>query len=114
MTATPSTTVTGPGWRLCHHGRDPAAEALGVVRHVVQHSPVIANYGQHADALVYCDPPYVQSTRKSTGYRHEMTDDDHREMAAALRSSRAAVVVSGYPSALYDGELFAGWHRREM
>lgn len=75
---------------------------------------VIASYGQHPQVLLYVDPPYVLSTRKSLGYRYEMTDDDHREMAAALRACRASVVVSGYPSALYDEELFPDWRRREI
>lgn len=75
---------------------------------------VIAAYGRHRDALIYADPTYVLSTRKSRGYRYEMTDDEHREMATALQACPAAVVVSGYPSALYDDELFSGWHRREI
>lgn len=75
---------------------------------------VIASYGQHHQVLLYIDPPYVLSTRKSLGYRYEMTDDDHREMAAALRGCKASVVVSGYASALYDEELFPDWGRREM
>lgn len=75
---------------------------------------IIRRYGQHSDVLLYTDPPYVLSTRKSLGYRHEMTDDDHREMAAALRSCRASVVLSGYACALYDEDLFPDWSRREI
>lgn len=68
--------------------------------------------------LFYVDPPYVPSTRHEgnpyckKGYRFEMVDDDHRALAQFLRGLRGAVVVSGYPSALYD-ELFAGWNRVE-
>lgn len=72
---------------------------------------VIADYGQHADNLLYCDPPYVTSTRKGTGYRHEMTDDDHRHLAKALHECRSAVVLSGYASDLYDRDLYPEWHR---
>lgn len=75
---------------------------------------VIANYGQHPTVLLYVDPPYVLSTRKGVGYRHEMTDDDHRELAAALRNCKATVVLSGYASPLYDLELFPDWHRTEL
>jgi DNA adenine methylase len=75
---------------------------------------VIEDYGSHPEALLYVDPPYVRSTRKGTGYVHEMDDDDHREMAAALRTCRAAVVLSGYPSDLYDLELFPDWERVEL
>lgn len=75
---------------------------------------VIGNYGQHANALLYVDPPYVLSTRKGTGYRHEMTDADHRELADALRKAKATVVLSGYASPLYDLELYPDWYRTEM
>jgi len=72
---------------------------------------VIADYGRHRDVLLYVDPPYVVSTRSSAGkYAHEMTDDDHRELAEALRAAAAAVVLSGYQSPLYD-ELYHGWFR---
>jgi DNA adenine methylase len=70
--------------------------------------------------FIYVDPPYVQSSRfrdcgGSSGkgwYGHEMADDDHRRVAAALHTAVAAgarAAVSGYPSPLYDHDLFAGW-----
>lgn len=57
------------------------------------------------DALIYCDPPYLGH---SGHYRHRFTDDDHRRLAAALRSLRGMVVLSGYPHALLD-ELYGDW-----
>lgn len=76
---------------------------------------VVAEYGQHEEALLYVDPPYLGDTRNwGNQYRHEMRDEaSHRELAAALRAARAAVVLSGYPSPLYD-ELYAGWDRVSM
>lgn len=68
------------------------------------------------DTLHYVDPPYVPSTRHEgnpyckKGYRFEMVDADHRVLAQTLRALKGAVIVSGYPSPLYD-ELFAGWER---
>ncbi|MDY0072516.1 MAG: DNA adenine methylase [Thauera sp.] len=66
------------------------------------------------DAVHYVDPPYVHQTRhmrdRSQAYRHEMSDEQHRELAGVLSSLRGAVVVSGYRCPLYD-ELFAGWTR---
>jgi DNA adenine methylase len=41
-----------------------------------------------------------------------MTDDDHREVAAALRQVKGAVIVSSYPCPLYD-ELYEGWTKVE-
>jgi DNA adenine methylase len=67
-----------------------------------------------AETLFYLDPPYVHSTRyhnsSSKGYSNEMTDDDHRKLAELARSVAGFVIVSGYPSVLYD-ELYAGWQR---
>jgi DNA adenine methylase len=61
------------------------------------------------DALVYLDPPYVAETRgQKTRYESEMTDEQHRDLARAAKETPAMVIVSGYPSALYD-ELYAGW-----
>ncbi|NIL56235.1 DNA adenine methylase [Salinispora arenicola] len=74
---------------------------------------VISAYG-HPDALLYVDPPYPRHTRSGTNYRHEMPDDAaHRKLADALHQTRAAVVLSGYPSELYD-DLYAGWDRVDI
>ncbi|CAN7340200.1 DNA adenine methylase [Pseudoxanthomonas sp. LjRoot168] len=63
------------------------------------------------DTLFYVDPPYVAATRDGgNDYRHEMTDSDHARLAESLKSLRGMVVLSGYPSPLYD-ELFPGWRR---
>ena len=65
------------------------------------------------EALFYCDPTYVASTRSSPDvYGVEMTDGDHRELAGVLNECRGKVVLSGYPSPLYD-ELYSGWKRVE-
>jgi DNA adenine methylase len=70
-------------------------------------------------ALHYCDPPYPHGTRSTAsvrtgkGYRHEMTDDDHRALAEVLRSATGMVVLSGYACDLYDRELYPDWDRHE-
>lgn len=67
-----------------------------------------------ANTLIYVDPPYCHSTRAaSRGYRHEMVDDDHSRLADALREVKGMVVLSGYPSKLYDSELYKDWVRYE-
>jgi DNA adenine methylase len=69
--------------------------------------------------LHYVDPPYARETRsahsyrKGKGYRHEMTESDHRALAEVLRSASGMVVLSGYASSLYDEDLYADWDRRE-
>lgn len=39
---------------------------------------------------------------------------EHRELAEALHRCTAAVVLSGYPSPLYDGDLYPDWHRHTI
>lgn len=64
--------------------------------------------------LHYVDPPYVFATRAdlSKDYAHEMSDADHSEMLGVLLALKGSVVVSGYPSPLYDDAL-RGWKRVE-
>lgn len=75
---------------------------------------MIEDYGRSPGVLLYADPPYLGSTRKSGRYRHEMLSDaEHDELAQALRAAQAAVVVSGYASPLYD-RLYDGWDRVDI
>lgn len=64
--------------------------------------------------LIYADPPYVLATRTSTRrYRHDMDDAGHIRLLEALRAVPAAVILSGYPSALYD-RLVGDWRSIEF
>ncbi len=64
--------------------------------------------------LVYCDPPYVQSTRRSRRrYRFDFTDGDHARLLDLLKSLDCRVMISGYPSRLYDAHL-ADWRSLEL
>ncbi len=75
---------------------------------------VIADYGQHEANLLYVDPPYLGSTRNSVGYADEMTsEDDHLALLAALRETKARVLLSGYDSELYDDGL-PGWTKHNI
>ena len=58
----------------------------------------------------YCDPPYLPETRRSGSYKHEMTTEDHRELVELLRNIKGKVLLSGYPSKLYDS---LGWNKQE-
>ena len=61
--------------------------------------------------LFYCDPPYPHDARSDTkAYAYEMSDDEHRELASALRQCRGRVAISGYRCSLMD-KLYEGWHR---
>jgi DNA adenine methylase len=73
---------------------------------------LIARYERlGANTLWYLDPPYVPETRVSKKvYRAEMTADEHVLLIKRIKSIRGMVVVSGYPSDLYDRAL-DGWLR---
>lgn len=67
----------------------------------------------HPNVLIYCDPPYLLSTRGRQQYRHEMTEADHKELLKALCESKAMVMLSGYESDLYDVHL-KGWRKEKV
>lgn len=88
------------------------ARLRGVVIEKRDALAVIADHDS-PDTLHYVDPPYVHSTRcgrgARRGYRFEMSDDDHRELADHLKALAGAVIVSGYDCDLYR-EIFDGWN----
>ncbi len=82
---------------------------------LIENRPAIEVMRQHdaVDTLHFVDPPYVFETRSLRNvvqgcYRHEMTNDQHIELLGTLKNLQGMVVLSGYPSALYEKEL-AGW-----
>ena len=63
------------------------------------------------DLLIYCDPPYLKSRRvKQKLYKHEMTEEQHKQLLTALTALRCPAAISGYSSDLYD-EMLSGWQR---
>lgn len=63
------------------------------------------------DTLFYLDPPYLHQTRTSRkAYAYEMTEADHKELLDVVRKCKGKVMLSGYPSELYDRAL-ADWDR---
>ena len=63
------------------------------------------------DTLMYLDPPYVMSSRKSGKlYSQEFTNEDQIRLLDLITSSKAKIVISGYESALYD-EALKDWRR---
>lgn len=84
---------------------------------LIENRPAIQVLQDHDDSetLHYVDPPYVHDTRYSgakTGrvYRHEMSDQDHEELLKVLLELEGKVIVSGYPSEVYNDYL-AKWKR---
>lgn len=69
-----------------------------------------------ADTVIYADPPYLGTTRVQRGdqasdYRCDTsTDVAHRQLHDVLADTPAKVILSGYPSPLYE-DLYADWNR---
>ena len=64
--------------------------------------------------LFYCDPPYVHLTRgDSRAYGHEMSDDQHRELAEVLNRVKGMVAVSNYDCELMN-RLYPARHWRKI
>lgn len=62
------------------------------------------------ETLFYVDPPYLFETRYSDEerYAHEMSVEDHCQLAESLRRVEGKVILSGYSSPLYQ-ELYPDW-----
>ncbi len=74
----------------------------------------LAEYPFTGRELVYSDPPYLQHTRSSTRrYRFDYQERDHIELLQRLKALPCQVILSGYPSVLYD-ELLADWRTLEL
>lgn len=83
----------------------------------IEHLPALELIEKYSNAtsLLYCDPPYVLSTRANPDrYAFEWSDAQHIEAAALLRACAGYVVVSGYACELYR-ELYEahGWERHD-
>ena len=65
------------------------------------------------NVLIFCDPPYLLETRFGKQYKHEMTENDHKELLAVLLESRAKVILSGYESDLYNDAL-QEWYKSHI
>ena len=120
----------GSGWRYCVSPAKGSARGMAMVcsafqaiedripliqrrlrRVQIENRPalnVLAAF-DNEDTVFYIDPPYPHESRsKWNGYVCEMSDDDHRALAEALREIKGRAVVSGYDCDLY-AELYADW-----
>ncbi len=69
----------------------------------------LAEFDYQGRELIYCDPPYLHATRTSARrYRYDYEEADHCALLTLLKTLPCPVILSGYPSGLYDEQL-AGW-----
>ncbi len=74
----------------------------------------LADFAYQGRELIYCDPPYLPATRTSgRRYRYDYEESDHRALLALLKTLPCPVILSGYPSALYD-ESLPDWRSLEL
>ncbi len=89
---------------------------------VVEHRDAAEVMVQHdaPETLFYLDPPYQHELRSLGNrydlqlrfYRHEMDTAAHAALLAFVLTLRGMVLISGYPSPLYN-EGLPGWRRVE-
>lgn len=68
------------------------------------------------DTLIYLDPPYLKSVRKSKNklYKFEFwTEEEHRELLTAVLNLKCYVMISGYDSTLYN-EMLSTWRKESF
>ena len=102
-----------------------AAERLSCV--TIENRDVLEVVEAYDDVagVIYLDPPYLDATRTSfsdeNGYSRRPAGDyvhefssagQHRALAELAMACKATVLISGYPSGLYE-DLYAGWSRVE-
>lgn len=93
-----------------------SSEYPGLTRHLGDAFQFLDSYDYAAAGrtLIYADPPYLHSTRSSRKrYRHELNEEDHIALLQRLLLLPASVILSGYPSELYNS-LLSGWWSREF
>ena len=73
----------------------------------------VAEFEFQGSELVYSDPPYLKRTRTSRRrYRFDYEEADHVALLELLKGVPCQVMVSGYPSTLYE-ERLRGWRSVE-
>lgn len=114
-----SGTTPAGDWRNYPNGLPAVIDRLRGV--IIEHRDARAVMKTHdgPDTLHYVDPPYPLELRNPGNpydqkhmYRHEMGRQDHISLLAFLKKLTGMVVLSGYPSDLYDSRL-KGWRRVE-
>ena len=66
----------------------------------------LEEFSFQGNEFVYCDPPYVHSTRRSSSiYKHELTDEDHSRLIAVIQKINCKVMISGYGNEIYESAL---------
>jgi len=88
---------------------DAAAGVSAICGDALWELPALKWATDQAETVIYCDPPYLLSTRRGRRYyEHEMSDADHDRLLAILTGLRCKILLSGYPSELY-AQALSSW-----
>jgi DNA adenine methylase len=64
--------------------------------------------------FLYLDPPYHQSTRTSTRYKIDFSDEQHRQLIDRCLVSKSKIMISGYDNPEYNRLIAADWKKIDM
>jgi DNA adenine methylase len=105
--------IAPEAWNRWEHLVAVAKRLKGVFIECDEALDVIERYDAPG-TLFYLDPPYLPTLRGNgrRAYRCEVDRAYHRRLLEAVRGLEGMVVLSGYPSPLYDEKL-TGWERVE-
>lgn len=107
--------ITTSRWRNAIAGLPEVHARLQYVQIECRDWRSVLAFWDRPETLLYADPPYPLSTRVGgRGYRHELTEEDHRDLVVALLRFRGRALVSGYEHPAYQGLDAGGWQRREI
>lgn len=75
----------------------------------------LSKFKPRGDEFIYCDPPYLFSTRASLDamYRCELHESDHVRLLSILKRLRCSIAISGYWSRLYS-DMLNGWRATQF
>lgn len=101
-----------PGKEWLRFPEKIAAVAERLIGVQIENQPAVELIQRYSrqNVLIYADPPYILSTRTTSSYKHEMTEEDHEELLDVLEDHPGPVILSGYTHPLYDDKL-KDWRR---
>lgn len=104
---------TARSWSYLPDKIAPVAERLRGV--AIENMDALELIQKHntSKTLLYCDPPYLGSTRGGSIYRFEMRGEElHRKLLQVLMEHKGPVILGGYENDLYNKILLAaGWNK---
>jgi len=71
----------------------------------------LKKYRPSVGTFIYCDPPYLFSTRSSKRriYEYEFDQEDHSRLLSIIKGLNCMIMISGYPNDIYDDALLNWW-----